>query len=256
MSSLVPQSFSGWMHVLLMLGGLLCAMVVVKALLIALEIIERALELAWEGAKRRMAWLLEWAAMVLLGIAAAPFVLLFMALRALARWLWAKARVLAVAGAARLQRRMELRRIWKAEFRADFATFAEFLDALERGIPPKAGPKPSPEPRPDEHPEERREPHFDPPPSPPPAPPPAPPKRERPRPPPPPPPPDPQVVAYRAACKLLGLPEEGFTLAQLKAQHRTLIHKQHPDKEGGDNDRAARLNAARDLIKRQKGWST
>ncbi len=65
---------------------------------------------------------------------------------------------------------------------------------------------------------------------------------------------DPKQQAFAAACRLLGLPTNGgFTLQQLNARYRALMQKAHPD-SGGNHEHAARLNAARDLIKRTKGW--
>lgn len=71
---------------------------------------------------------------------------------------------------------------------------------------------------------------------------------------PPPPPPDPKMLAYRAACRILGLPEAGFTREQLSKCYRVRIHAAHPDR-GGSHQQAAALNAARDLIKKRKGWT-
>lgn len=75
-----------------------------------------------------------------------------------------------------------------------------------------------------------------------------------PRPPPPPkPPPDPKVLAYEAACRLLGLPVGGFTREQLNKVFRSRIHAAHPDR-GGNHEQAAALAAARDLIRNWHGW--
>lgn len=173
-----------------------------------------------------------------------------MAVLGTAQFLWAMARMAWAHTAERLQaalavrmrairQRARLRDTWQSEFKDEFATFDEFLYAFEHGGKRR---------------EERGEPRFDdaPPPKPPP---------ERPRPspspppsPPPPPPPDPRQVAYRAACRVLGLPESGFTRQQLITRHRALIQAAHPDK-GGSHERAAALNAARDLIKHMKGWT-
>lgn len=127
------------------------------------------------------------------------------------------ARSTVAAKTASLRRWLKLWRAWRHEFRDDFATFGEFVAAFERGGQPRQKPRPSP---------------------------------------PPPPPPDPRQAAYSAACRLLGLPESGLTLPQLKARHRVLISAMHPDRKGGDTERAARLNAACDLIKRTKGWNS
>lgn len=59
---------------------------------------------------------------------------------------------------------------------------------------------------------------------------------------------------FAAACALLGLPADGrFTKADLEARYRAAIRLVHPDHVGA-NPLAERVNAARDLIKRQKGW--
>lgn len=125
------------------------------------------------------------------------------------------ARSTVAAKTASLRRWLKLWRAWRHEFRDDFATFGEFVAAFERGGQPRQKSRPSP----------------------------------------PPPPPDPRQAAYSAACRLLGLPESGLTLPQLKARHRVLISAMHPDRKGGDTERAAQLNAACDLIKRTKGWN-
>lgn len=60
--------------------------------------------------------------------------------------------------------------------------------------------------------------------------------------------------AFADACALLGLPDDGsFTQTALNAAHRARMQKAHPDK-GGAPGLAARLNAARDLIRKHKGW--
>lgn len=112
-----------------------------------------------------------------------------------------------------LRQRQELKAHWRAEFRDQFATFREFLDAFENGGRARGS-------------ERQQEP----------------PKA------------DPKQQAFTAACRLLGLPTNGgFTLQQLNARYRALMQKAHPD-SGGNPEHAARLNAARDLIKRMKGW--
>jgi hypothetical protein len=54
------------------------------------------------------------------------------------------------------------------------------------------------------------------------------------------------------AFALLGLPET-CTRAELEAQHRKLMKKLHPD-VGGTQVLAAKVNHAKDLIIKQKGW--
>lgn len=112
-----------------------------------------------------------------------------------------------------MRQRQELKRHWRAEFRDQFATFREFVDAFENGGKARGS-------------ERQREP----------------PKA------------DPKQQAFSASCRILGLPTTGeFTLQQLNARYRALMQRAHPD-SGGNHEHAARLNAARDLIKRTKGW--
>lgn len=60
---------------------------------------------------------------------------------------------------------------------------------------------------------------------------------------------------YRAACRMLGLREDGtFTEREFKARYRELMKTLHPD-VAGPNDRAAAVNAASRTIKERKGWS-
>lgn len=59
---------------------------------------------------------------------------------------------------------------------------------------------------------------------------------------------------FAAACKLFGFsPDTAFTQEELTTRYRKLMQKAHPE-HGGSHERAAQLNAARDLIKRRKGW--
>ena len=65
---------------------------------------------------------------------------------------------------------------------------------------------------------------------------------------------EPSVEGFAEACLLFGLPASGhFTQAALNAAFRARMQKAHPDRDGTDG-RAARLNAARDLIRKHKGW--
>ncbi len=57
---------------------------------------------------------------------------------------------------------------------------------------------------------------------------------------------------YQAALKLLGL-SEPFTKAELGARYKMAMKKAHPD-VSGDARFATRLNMARDLILKTKGW--
>lgn len=60
---------------------------------------------------------------------------------------------------------------------------------------------------------------------------------------------------FRAACRVLGLPEDGnFSEAAFKARYRDLMKSVHPD-VAGPNDRAASVNAASRAIRERKGWS-
>ena len=131
-----------------------------------------------------------------------------------------------------------MRRLWREEFRGHFGTFEAFREAFEGAAtqgrpPPRERASPAPPPRPEAPPRPR------PPPSPPP------PRK---------PPPDPEQAAFSAACRMLGLPESGFTPEQLSRCYRARIHAAHPDR-GGSHQHAAALNAARDLIKKRKGWT-
>lgn len=167
----------------------------------------------------------QWCGMAVLGIAQVLRALICAAWDQTARRLCAA--LLAPWQAVR--QRMRLWDTWRREFRDEFETFDDFLYAFEHGGKRR---------------EQRDEPKFD-----------AgaqsgrrdqgeAPKR---------PPPDPHKAAYAAACRLLGLPESGFTPEQLNARYRALMGAAHPDK-GGDTQRAAAINAARDLIKHTKGW--
>ena len=117
------------------------------------------------------------------------------------------------------RQRQQLWHQWRREFRDQFPTFGEFLEAFEGGG------------------KRREEPQFD--------------SEaqggERA-------PPDTQETTFVAACRLFGLAESGFAAEQLNARYRALIRTMHPDK-GGNNERAAALNAARDFIKQRKGWT-
>ncbi|MBU3655437.1 MAG: hypothetical protein FGM23_03635, partial [Alphaproteobacteria bacterium] len=65
--------------------------------------------------------------------------------------------------------------------------------------------------------------------------------------PPPPPPPLPKSGMSQAeALKLLGLPA-GASLEQIRAAHRRLMIRYHPD-HGGDAKVAARINQAKDVL--------
>lgn len=60
--------------------------------------------------------------------------------------------------------------------------------------------------------------------------------------------------AFAAACRTLGLPEDGqFAEDGFRARYRELMKKSHPD-IAGSNARAADINAARAVIRKRKGW--
>ncbi len=65
-------------------------------------------------------------------------------------------------------------------------------------------------------------------------------------PPPPPPPPPKGGMSQAEALKLLGLPQ-GASLEQIRAAHRRLMIRYHPD-HGGDAKMAARINQAKDVL--------
>lgn len=64
----------------------------------------------------------------------------------------------------------------------------------------------------------------------------------------------PQIDNWEAACKLLGLPIEGFGKPELSRAYRAAIITAHPD-VGGNPALAKALNIARDLIRQQQGWA-
>ena len=59
---------------------------------------------------------------------------------------------------------------------------------------------------------------------------------------------------YQVALDIFGLAEP-FTKSELRARYRIAIAKYHPDKTGGDDREAKRVNMARDVILKRKGWS-
>lgn len=139
-----------------------------------------------------------------------------------------------------LRQRQQLWTHWKREFRDQFPTFREFLDAFEGRNQQREEPQFKDQPRKDGREQGQR-------------------KQDPPRPPPPPPPPrpppDPQRAAFIAACRVFGLPENGeFTLKDLTTRYRILISKAHPDRPG-HSGHATSINVARDLIKQRKGWT-
>lgn len=59
---------------------------------------------------------------------------------------------------------------------------------------------------------------------------------------------------YLIALGVIGLTEP-FTKAELNARYKRAIARCHPDKTGGDDREAKRVNMARDVILKRKGWS-
>jgi hypothetical protein len=231
-----------WLRILLTLAllalGLIVAVAALRASLIVAEVVSVA---AWKGAQRLTVWLSDLLIRLLLG----SVVVLAAALLTTARVCGqAAARLCARVFAPlalwfeSIRQREKLRLLWEEEYRDEFPRFEDFLEAFARGGKARE--------------DERQEPRFDEAPSPKP-----PPKRDppRPRPSPPPPPPDPKRLAFIAACRLMGVPESGeFTPQFLNVRYRALISTAHPDR-GGNAQRAAAINAARDLIKARKGWT-
>jgi hypothetical protein len=64
----------------------------------------------------------------------------------------------------------------------------------------------------------------------------------------------PKADPFIAACRILGLPENGaFTAAELRKKYLTLMKGVHPD-AGGSNALAAEINAACTYIRERNGW--
>ena len=125
----------------------------------------------------------------------------------------------------RLTEERKLQALYRAEFAADFASYAAFkgwFKATQRGEdPPYPGDEDEAEPEPEVEDE---------------------PVRDR----------GPKSDPYQEALKVLGL-SEPFTQAMFKAVYRVRMKEAHPDITGSDEE-AIRINAARDLIKKRKGW--
>lgn len=125
----------------------------------------------------------------------------------------------------RLADERKLQALYRAEYAADFKSYAAFkryFKAVQRGEHPTY---PGSEEEADAEPEIEDEP-----------------VRDR----------GPKSDPYQEALAVLGL-KEPFTQAMFKAVYRARMKEVHPDKTG--NDAAAiRLNAARDLIKQRRGW--
>ncbi|WP_079365516.1 hypothetical protein [Hydrogenophaga sp. H7] len=230
-----------WLRILLTLAllglGLIVGVAALRAALIVAEVVSVA---AWKGAQRLTVWLSDLLIRLVLGsgvvLAAALLTTARVCGRAAAR-LCARAFAPIALWFESMRQREKLRLLWEEEYRDQFPRFEDFLEAFARGGKPRE--------------EERQEPPFDEAPRAKP-----PPKRDPPRPrPSPPPPPDPKRLAFAAACRLMGVPESGeFTPQFLNVRYRALISAAHPDR-GGNAQRAAAINAARDLIKTRKGWT-
>lgn len=216
-----------WLRVLLALVGVMLGSIVALAAWRAARVIgTMAVEAGFNAAARLTDWLtrlfIAWVCGLARGVG--------LAVRALARAVQG--------GIAHWKQARKLRRLWREEFRDHFETFKAFREAFERAATPERPAQrertsPGATPRPEERPRPK------PPPSPPP------PHR---------PPPDPEQAALSAACRMLGLPESGFTPEQLSRCYRVRMHAAHPDR-GGSHRQAAALNAARDFIKKRKGWT-
>lgn len=230
-----------WLRILITLAllglGLIVGVAALRASLIVAEVVSVA---AWKGAQRLTVWLSDLLIRLLLGSGVVLTAALLTTARVCGQ---AAARLCGRAFAPlalwfeSMRQREKLRLLWEEEYRDQFPRFEDFLEAFARGGKPRE--------------EERQEPRFDEAPSAKP-----PPKRDPPRPrPSPPPPPDPKRRAFVAACRLMGVPESGeFTPQFLNVRYRALISAAHPDR-GGNAQRAAAINAARDLIKTRKGWT-
>lgn len=249
--------FPWWVSLPLLAGGCVLTLIVGFAGFTALAFLA---EQAWHGSVRLSGKL----AALFVNVTMAAFdwcVALMRMLMGLLLWpltiLWEHTAVRAHDALAlkteAFRQRQQLWHHWRREFRDQFSTFAEFMEAFEGGGQRREEPQFEEEPRPDRREQDQRKPDKPPRPPPPRPSPPSPPPR--PRPPPPPPPPDPQRAAFIAACRVFGLPENGeFTLNDLKTRYRILISKAHPDR-AGHNGAATSINVARDLIKQRKGWT-
>lgn len=230
-----------WLRILLTLAllglGLIVGVAALRAALVVAEVVSVAV---WKCAQRLTVWLSDLLIRLLLGsgvvVAAALLTTARVCGQAAAR-LCARAFAPLALWFESMRQREKLRLLWEEEYRDEFLRFEDFLEAFARSGKSRE--------------EERQEPRFDEAPSPKP-----PPKRDPPRPrPSPPPPPDPKRLAFVAACRLMGVPESGeFTPQFLNVRYRALISAAHPDR-GGNAQRAAAINAARDLIKTRKGWT-
>lgn len=143
------------------------------------------------------------------------------------RMLWMPARMaldemLGVMGRVqkRIELEMEMRKVWRDQYRERFTTFREFRAAFENGMNDDAAHE-------DKH---REEPKFD---------------EEEVR-----------IDSFSDACRILKLPEDGsFTKALLEANFRKLMMSAHPDR-GGSAHAAAALNRAREIVCQEKGWKS
>ncbi len=63
-----------------------------------------------------------------------------------------------------------------------------------------------------------------------------------------------RIDGWEPACKILGLPPEGFSKQQLSRAYRHAMRTAHPDL-GGSQAKAKALNIARDIIRSQQGWA-
>ena len=125
----------------------------------------------------------------------------------------------------RLADERKLQALYREEYAADFRTYSDFkryFKAVQRGEEPAypgSSDEAEPQPEFEEEPSPKQGPSSDP---------------------------------YEDALRLLGL-SEPFTQAAFKAIYRVRMKEAHPDKTGS-NEAAARINAAREIIKKRKGW--
>lgn len=120
----------------------------------------------------------------------------------------------------RWREEQELRRLYREEFRGEFRSFREFKRHFESGGQDSAG---SEQKSGNESAQRERE--------------------------------APKADPFAAACRLLGLSENGaFSQAELKERFRTLMKGIHPD-VAGPNELAIQVNTACTLIRKRKGWS-
>ena len=224
-----------WISLPLLAGGCILTLIVGFAAFSALTIVaERAWYCAWHLVDSMTALFVHVTISALAGCVALLQMLVNLLLWPLTI-LWehtaARAQNALALKAEAFRQRQQLWHHWRREFRDQFPTFREFVDAFEGGGKRREEPRFQDAPHTDGREQGRRD-------------------QDQPRP-----PPDPQSVAFIAACRLLGLPESGdFTPNDLTVRYRALISKAHPDRPV-HSGAATSINVARDLIKQRKGWA-